>query len=489
MPIPNLGRGGLPIYAPSSSSATILNASRNVAFTGTALVTTDATTGAATYSAAVGDAFVVSGIGATLIESITDATNLVLVEPWNYATQTSTVNWYIIRNPVPAFGYVAKAIQDVLNSGTDTNPIASLTADDGTARIKLSPNAGAPGLLVGPSGGPVVPGVTVTPVGFVSFPNNASGSAGGIRNKVYNPCMNLRQRGTSVAVASGAGFVQTLDRWSVSHNLGSVFTAARVTAPSGFLPVGNALSISGTASNNGSISIQQGFPSETIQDMEGIASMLSFDILAVGGTSGSIFLDVNTVRDDFTTLGINASASFTAATSAARINIPFTAAQMVNARNGARLRVVVAFGSGAASLTFGNVSFSKDTTPHELEFLPLELDLVRCSKYFQSSYNMGVAPGTASVGSASATHRNVDGGTNFSTLTVPFTHHMRAVPTIKLFSPNSGAADTIYDVTANADKSASVTKVSEQGFCAQINNVAVATGNAIQLAWTADAEL
>jgi hypothetical protein len=208
MPIPNLGRGGLPVYAPSSSSATATNNSRNVSFTGTALVTTDATTGAQTYSAGVGDAFVISGVGSKLIESITDATHLVLVEPWNYATQISSVNWYIIRNSVPAFGYTAKAIQDVLSIGTDTTPATSFTVDDGTARIKLSSNSGRPGLLVGPSGGSLVAGLALSIDGTIArtlpttFGALLSASSAGAGARAF---ITDGASATFNAVASGGG--------------------------------------------------------------------------------------------------------------------------------------------------------------------------------------------------------------------------------------------------------------------------------------------
>lgn len=189
MTIPNLGRGGLPVYSPTGATLTVANGTRAAAFTGTTLVATNPTTGALEYAAGVGDHLVVSGVGAALIESITDATNLVLAEHWDYPTQSSitaqgTPGWYIIRNSVPAFGSNAKAINDLLAKGSDSSPDQSRTIDNGAARMKLRINAsGVPEIAVGAAGAAdaaLLPSIRIDPAtGTVTFPNSTIGGGGG----------------------------------------------------------------------------------------------------------------------------------------------------------------------------------------------------------------------------------------------------------------------------------------------------------------------
>ena len=90
---------GMPDWTVGTATAT--NGSANVSFAAASLVSTDPATNAQVYVVGRGDIFVVPGVGAKVISSVTAANNIVLVEPWTYATQAG-VAYAIIRMSFPA---------------------------------------------------------------------------------------------------------------------------------------------------------------------------------------------------------------------------------------------------------------------------------------------------------------------------------------------------------------------------------------------------
>jgi hypothetical protein len=221
MTVPNIGRGGLPVYSPVGATLSIANSSRNAAFTGTAFVTKDSATGAPTYQVGVGDTLVVSGIAVGTIESITNATNLQLAAPWSGATQTSLASsgnpgWYIIRNSVPPYGAAAKAIQDLLSLGSDKYPDTSRTYDDGTARMKLRFVGGLPTISAGVSGAAdsaLIDAFQIDPAtGRASMPKGYAGYQAGSTGPSIQTALSL-------AASFGGGVV-----YVVNHGVDYVIT-------------------------------------------------------------------------------------------------------------------------------------------------------------------------------------------------------------------------------------------------------------------------
>lgn len=222
MTVPNIGRAGLPVYSPVGGTLSIANNSRNASFTGTAFLTKDNATSAPTYQVGVGDTLVVSGVAVGIIESITDATNLVLAAPWSGATQSSlsstgSPGWYIVRNSVPPYGSTAKAIQDLLSIGSDTYPETTRTYDDGTARMKLRIVGGVPTISTGPTGTPdasLKNFLQVDPVtGYVTLPYGYAGYQAGTTGPSIQTAIGLAsfigQGGVVYVINRGVDYVIT----------------------------------------------------------------------------------------------------------------------------------------------------------------------------------------------------------------------------------------------------------------------------------------
>jgi len=120
-------------------------------------------------------------------------------------------------------------------------------------------------------------------------------------------------------------------------------------------------------------------------------------------------------------------------------------------------------------------------------------ELARCQRYYSTSYDPGIAPGTGSdqgsIGTrhdSTTTNIGVWAGTNFG-------HTMRAAPTVTLYSPHDGAVDRVSNRGTNLTvHTANVTVNSIfgagcKGFAAIV--VSPSAGPSITYHYTASAEL
>jgi hypothetical protein len=403
----------LPVYAPTSATLTIGNASTAAAFTGTAFVTTDPTTNALSYAVGVGDVLVVSGVGRMEVESVTDATHLVLAAPWPAATQTAisvsgSPGWYIIRNSVPAYGYTAKAIQDVLAIGSDGSPDMSRTVDDGTARAKVRMTGSQVQLAVGPTGtadGALKVALQIDPAtGIVSWPNGFKEYIMGRRNRLLNGAFRIAQGGTTFTITNGL-LVYTLDQWLITNVTGVTITVSRIAAPAGFRGR-SALNITATGvPAGGYVDITHRVEADAVYDCDGKDCTYSFDLNAsttAGTLSGATYAQANSAADNgtFSSLIMPVSGfTFTSGVTSTGKIVPFPAANTVGLKNGAQiaLRFTQNTSAGNISISLGYPQFERGTVANDFE-LPGLNERQACQWYFESSYADGVAPGTAFTG-------------------------------------------------------------------------------------------
>jgi hypothetical protein len=109
-------------------------------------------------------------------------------------------------------------------------------------------------------------------------------------------------------------------------------------------------------------------------------------------------------------------------------------------------------------------------------------------RYFQTSYNVGVAPGTASFNGALG--HVVDATQSFPSIQIPFPTKMRATPVVTFYSPNSGTSGKCYDSNAAADVALqSANNPGCAGTTAIVNSVSVAQAHTILVHYAANAVL
>lgn len=120
------------------------------------------------------------------------------------------------------------------------------------------------------------------------------------------------------------------------------------------------------------------------------------------------------------------------------------------------------------------------------EFLPFGDDLAKCQRYYQKSYDLGVAPGTALVFggycavSTGATYPENQAGVRFATM-------MRAAPVVTIYSTGTGAANKANDANAGADVNAGGYNIGQSGFV--VGGWAAVSTRGYTYHWTASAEL
>lgn len=113
-------------------------------------------------------------------------------------------------------------------------------------------------------------------------------------------------------------------------------------------------------------------------------------------------------------------------------------------------------------------------------------ECTRCQRYFQKSYNLSVAPGTAS-GTGMYRHRKNSNTSGITDFIVRLHPSMRDNPTVVIYSPDDGASGNLYDAGSDANVSAQGTNIGESGF--HVTSSSLGSGVELRLQFTAESEL
>jgi hypothetical protein len=395
----------------------------------------------------------------------------------------------------------------------------------GTASININGTVGA----TTPS---TVAATTLSASGASTFPNSAPSAIGGLgfRNRLINGDMRIDQRneGAAVTVNSNTRFY-SVDRFAgFGVPTDGVFTLQRSTTATGEF-VNSLLATVTTADAsigaNDNYLIQQMVEGLNVSDLRwGSASAktvtLSFWVRssATGTFGGSVrnsdasrsypftysVSSANTFEKKtvviagdtsgtwLTTSGIGLNISFSLGTGSSRLG---TAGAWAGANYAGATGETALISTLSATVYLTGVQLEVGNAATEFERRPFGQELALCQRYYQKTYNIGVVPGTGSLlgseffevytGVAASTAGNVNKGFRFA-------GSMRDVPSVVLYSDNSGAANAIYvgadrtGVTATSGRiSVSGWRgISVDGTSAQV----ISNGVATSLHWVANAE-
>ena len=116
-----------------------------------------------------------------------------------------------------------------------------------------------------------------------------------------------------------------------------------------------------------------------------------------------------------------------------------------------------------------------------------DLTLARCLRFYQKSYNQPVAPGAITTKGSVMTRA----GAANATLAFPGGFHapLRAQPVLTLYSPATGAAGNVSNLTGPANIVVNSTDPSEKTWGVIVLAAAPAAIDMIRMQWVADAEL
>lgn len=382
------------------------------------------------------------------------------------------------------------------NAGTqflqeNASGVPSWAAAAGTGTVTSVAIAGAGGLTTSGT-------CTITSTGTCTLY-----TPGGFLNKFRNPGFDIAQRGTSGSVTAGTT-AYTLDGWQISAT-GAAAAWSRQT--------NNAV-----AGNDLVINCATGLTALTVQQR--IESYLAWQLRA-GTNSATVPITIQfgiinnsgaTITPQLATQYPNATDNFSAVTT------DLVATNLQSIANGAYGTVAYTFtpnnsinqgyqiqllfggacnaASGSISIFWAGVRATPGVTaglnsnPPQPEIPPVTAELALCQRYFETSYDLGVAPGTVTTAGEANTVLVMSAATvSVSGSNVPFKVAKRADPTITMYSPHSGASGKVYDAVNNADVTPTVPGIGESSFY-YFASLSVAGVNAqIAAQWTASAEL
>ena len=299
------------------------------------------------------------------------------------------------------------------------------------------------------------------------------------RNRIINGDMQIDQRnnGSAVTVNSYATFF-SVDRFKfIGQDTDGVFTAQRSsTAPTGFV---NSLLITVTTADSSLTSSQE----YTVrQDIEGynIADLgfgtanaktvtLSFWVRSsVTGAFGGSFLNNGGSRTNPFSYTISSANTWEYKT----ITVTGDTTGTWNTTTSTGLSVMWSLGVGTglkgtagtwsgstfyaptgsvnlistsgATLYITGVQLEAGEQASGFEFMPIDVDLARCQRYFQKSYDLTTVPATSTdVGKVEIGLASVGSGDVI--ITVPYKVSMRATPTATLYSSAGSSGSWNFD--------------------------------------------
>lgn len=305
------------------------------------------------------------------------------------------------------------------------------------------------------------------------------------RNALINGAFNVWQRGSSFS--SGP---YSADRWVLSFGAGGAGTLTRETfAPGGPLGAGHGepqyfMRHTQSSAGGGNAMLYQCM--EDARIFAGETVTWSFWARVASGTlSLTPYFDQVFGAGGSSAVGTPGSA-VTLTTSWQRFEVTFAAPSIAGKTFGpdSFARVYLWHpGSATFAADFAFVQVEAGGVASKFEHIDPALEMTLCQRYYESSYNPGVAPGGVSDPGAI---QMAQAGASLL-WPVSFATRKRATPTVTIYSPVSGLSGKVRNISAAGDESVVATGMGDTGFAAFINATAT-DGHLYYWHWVAEAE-
>jgi len=269
------------------------------------------------------------------------------------------------------------------------------------------------------------------------------------------------------------------------RKMGSSITATNYYLDGWFNPSGGPTGSLSSGANNdiiltGTTQIAQIFGKRTYDGSNQISGIVNGDPITISGSvSGTV-----TVYAGYAAGGSGSALTLSSigTLTASSPSITYTSIYGATAANQLAIRLS---GSGAQIQWIKVEAGSSTTDFQEARF---EDELKKCEFFYRKSYPYLTAPGTASSTPGAVTYRNMAGGTATTHAPLPAkVDHMDSVPTVTIYSSNSGTAAQVYDVTTTSDVGSSgPTDTGETGFSTLITS-GIASNDIIRFHYVFDA--
>lgn len=313
------------------------------------------------------------------------------------------------------------------------------------------------------------------------------GSQYGFRNRIINGSMLVDQRnaGASQTFTAGAALAYCVDRF-YGYCTGANITGQQVTVG------GNRrYRFTGAASNTG-LGFGQRIEAINCSDMNNQAATLQVKLSSNALTTVNWAVYYANTTDTFGTVAaptrtLVSSGSFTItsteATYSAAISVP----------SAATTGIEIVFSTGALlatqTLTIGDVQFELGSTTFERRPIGVELQL--CERYFEKSYPVSVAPGTAGTTLVDCINLVAVNGVDFQYFgQVWMQTRKRANATFVLYNPITGSSANIRGRSDSSNALIAIVRESStKHFNVYSTSNNATTGFVYSFHYTADAEL
>ena len=389
--------------------------------------------------------------------------------------------------------------------GAAVENLGGTIGDDGSGNLTLKANsvvntmlAQAPALTIKGNAGNTAANVgdlTSSQAGDV-----LDGQFAGFRNALRNASLDVWQRGASVTITAGTPAMGA-DGVVVSAT-GANVTASQIASPFATPNTYWALKLLG---QSGVTDLAVRFPIESLRAAALAGRTCTFQ-LAVHNPTGSAFTPAITVKhasaqDNWGSpvTDVNA-ATLQGCPAASDTVVAYTFACAAGAING--LSITVDFGGAVngigsfiavsafdcrvtATLPVGLCSVAPSP-----ELRDPASEFAFCQRYFATSYDNGVAPGTI-TSAGQETLSTVTSSTNVTGLArkIAFAAPMRSEPSVTPYSPVSGSPNLVYDNTHAADTTPSVNSIGMRGYAISMAPITATSNAAFLWHWVASAEI
>jgi hypothetical protein len=352
------------------------------------------------------------------------------------------------------------------------------------------------------------------------------------RNIIINGDMRIAQRGTSVTGLQNSGGIYLIDRFSYRRD-GTWSSAQFTMTQSTDVPTGQGFATSlkmdcttaeASPPSNVYASINQKFEGQNLQYLKKGTSSAESTTLSFWVKSNKTGTYIAEIDDDINSRNINKSYTISSADTWEKKTITFAGdtSGTLNNTNAESLNVNFFLGAGSnftsgtlatdweattsANRAVGQVNLADSTanewyitgvqleagtTASDFEFLPFDVNLNRCSRYYQKSYSYDTAPGTNTTNGLHTTDGSAGGlTTGYLYGDIDFKVAMRAAPTVTLYDKggNSGVCARLNSGVSRTDsQNCSAGDIIEKGF--SLTSTGTANAGAIDVHFEATAEL
>lgn len=330
----------------------------------------------------------------------------------------------------------------------------------------------------------------------------------GFRNLLVNGAFLVNQR----QATSVADDVYCLDRWYALTNTGNV-TIAQQTLQANGIPTNIRLTQPDvTAKRLGLAQIVEAANSQPLRGSSVVLSArvrvstsqaIRYAILSATGTADTVVSDV---VNDWTSGSYTAGNFFTAANTTVEgvgsitpnANTWTAITELTVTLSSSCQNIVVIFWTEATAaqnfnLDIASVQLEAGSDATNFEYLPAPAVVAACQRFYEKTYDLSTAPGTAAALTGAIAVRQPGASATQTVFASTFQVRKRIAPTVTWYSPVTGTAARIRNTPASADITVTGPTVDytpgESG-PGGVSHAAAGVDTGIHTAhWTADAEL